>query len=168
MTEVAPGVARLRCHGDYHLGQVLWVENNFIVIDFEGEPARSLAERRRKQSPLKDVAGMLRSFSYVAYAALFASTQTRPEDFRRLEPWANFWQYWTSVRFLRGYLATAPGAVFVPPQRRDLALLLEALLLDKALYELHYELNNRLDWVRVPLQGIWQLLHLPTGATTEA
>jgi len=168
VAEVAPGVARMRCHGDYHLGQVLWVENNFILIDFEGEPARPLTERRRKQSPLKDVAGMLRSFNYVAYAALFASTQTRPEDVRRLEPWANFWQYWASVSFLRGYLATAAEAVFVPPQRRDLALLLEALLLDKALYELHYELNNRLDWVRIPLQGIAQLLHLPAGTSTTA
>ena len=75
---LTPGMTRIRCHGDYHLGQLLWYENNFVIIDFEGEPMRPLAERRRKQSPLKDVAGMLRSLSYAAYAALFAFTRTRP------------------------------------------------------------------------------------------
>jgi maltose alpha-D-glucosyltransferase/alpha-amylase len=119
---------------------------------------RPLAERRRKHSPLKDVAGMLRSLSYAAYAALFAFTRTRPEDFGRLEPWAAFWQHWISVRFVQSYLATAAGALFLPPQRHDLATLLEALVFDKALYELHYELNNRLDWLRIPLQSLLRLL----------
>jgi maltose alpha-D-glucosyltransferase/alpha-amylase len=155
---ITPGVARIRCHGDYHLGQLLWVENNFVILDFEGEPARSLSERRRKHSPLKDIAGMLRSFSYAAHAAMLMFTQTRPEDIGRLEPWAVFWQYWTSVSFLRSYLTTAAGAVFLPPQRRDLALLLEAMVFDKALYELHYELNNRPDWLHIPLQGVLRLL----------
>jgi len=136
----------------------LWCENNFVIIDFEGEPMRPLAERRRKHSPFKDVAGMLRSLSYAAYAALFAFTRTRPEDFGRLEPWALFWQHWISMRFLQSYLATAAGASFVPPQRQDLVTLLDALVLDKALYELHYELNNRLDWLRIPLQSIVRLL----------
>src|SRR5205814_3506757 len=145
---LTPGMARIRCHGDYHLGQLLWCENNFVIIDFEGEPMRPLAERRRKHSPLKDVAGMLRSLSYAAYAALFAFTRTRPEDFSRLEPWAAFWQHWISVRFVQSYLATAAGASFLPPQRHDLATLLEALIFDKGLYEIHYELNNRLDWLR--------------------
>lgn len=155
---IAPGVVRIRCHGDYHLGQLLWCENNFVLLDFEGEPMRPLADRRRKQSPLKDVAGMLRSLSYAAYAALFTFTRTRPEDFSRLEPWAIFWQHWVSVSFLRTYLATAAGASFVPPQRQDLVTLLDALVFDKALYELHYELNNRLDWLRIPLQGVLRLL----------
>jgi maltose alpha-D-glucosyltransferase/alpha-amylase len=161
----APGMARIRCHGDYHLGQLLWCENNFVIIDFEGEPMRPLAERRRKHSPLKDVAGMLRSLSYAAYAALFAFTRTRPEDFGRLEPWALFWQHWISVHFLRSYLTTAAGASFVPPQHQDLVSLLDALVLDKALYELHYELNNRLDWVRIPLQSIGRLLQETTLET---
>jgi maltose alpha-D-glucosyltransferase/alpha-amylase len=95
---LSPGMTRIRCHGDYHLGQLLWYENNFVIIDFEGEPMRPLAERRRKQSPFKDVAGMLRSLSYAAYAALFAFTRTRPEDMGRLEPWAAFWQHWISCR----------------------------------------------------------------------
>jgi maltose alpha-D-glucosyltransferase / alpha-amylase len=157
---LTPGMTRVRCHGDYHLGQLLWYENNFVIIDFEGEPMRPLAERRRKQSPLKDVAGMLRSLSYAAYAALFAFTRTRPEDLGRLEPWAAFWQHWISARFVQSYLTTAAGASFLPPERRDLAILLEAFVLDKALYELHYELNNRLDWVRIPLQSALRLLEI--------
>ena len=157
---LTPGMTRIRCHGDYHLGQLLWHEHNFVIIDFEGEPMRPLAERRRKQSPLKDVAGMLRSLSYAAYAALFAFTRTRPEDLGRLEPWAAFWQHWISARFVQSYLTTAAGASFMPPERRDLAILLEAFVLDKALYELHYELNNRLDWVRIPLQSALRLLEI--------
>ena len=109
-------------HGDYHLGQVLWAEEDFYILDFEGEPARSLGERRQKQSPLKDVAGMLRSFSYAAYAGLFAHTASRPAEFERLEPWARIWQTWTGAAFLRGYFATAGQALFVPadptPARR--------------------------------------------------
>ena len=155
-----PGMTRIRCHGDYHLGQLLWNEHNFVILDFEGEPMRPLAERRRKQSPLKDIAGMLRSLSYAAYAALFAFTRTRPEDMGRLEPWAAYWQHWISVRFVQSYLTTAAGASFLPPERRDLVTLLEAFVLDKALYELHYELNNRLDWVRIPLQSALRLLEI--------
>jgi len=157
---LTPGMTRIRCHGDYHLGQLLWNAHNFVIIDFEGEPMRPLAERRRKQSPLKDVAGMLRSLSYAAYAALFAFTRTRPEDMGRLEPWAAYWQHWISVRFVQSYLTTAAGASFLPPERRDLATLLEAFVLDKALYELSYELNNRLDWVRIPLQSALRLLEI--------
>jgi maltose alpha-D-glucosyltransferase/alpha-amylase len=158
---ITPGVARIRCHGDYHLGQLLWCENNFIILDFEGEPARPLAERRRKHSPLKDVAGMLRSFSYAAYAALHTFTQARPEDYGRLEPWAVFWQHWTAISFLRSYLTTAAGSVFLPPQCRDLAILLEAFMVDKALYELLYELNNRPHWLQIPLRGVQWLLEAP-------
>lgn len=154
VSALTPGLTRLRCHGDYHLGQLLWHENNFIVLDFEGEPARPLAERRRKHSPLKDVAGMLRSLSYAVYAALFTFTQTRPEDVNRLEPWALFWQQWTSVSFLRSYLAAAAPALFLPPQRHDFITLMEALLLDKTFYELHYELHYRRDWARIPLQSL--------------
>jgi maltose alpha-D-glucosyltransferase / alpha-amylase len=161
VTTITPGVARIRCHGDYHLGQLLWYENNFIILDFEGEPARPLAERRRKVSPLKDVAGMLRSFSYAAYAALQTYTQTRPEDFGRLEPWALFWQHWTAISFLRSYLTTAAGAVFLPSQQRDLPILLEAFVVDKVMYELLYELNHRPDWVHIPLQWVRRRLAIP-------
>jgi maltose alpha-D-glucosyltransferase/alpha-amylase len=150
-------MTQIRIHGDYHLGQVLWVQNDFVILDFEGEPARPVAERRRKQPALKDVAGMLRSFSYAAYATLLSYTARRPEEYGRLEPWAAFWEKWVSAAFLKAYLQTAAGAPFLPDAREHLATLLEAFLMDKALYELNYELNNRPNWVRIPLRGILNL-----------
>jgi maltose alpha-D-glucosyltransferase/alpha-amylase len=151
-------ISRTRIHGDYHLGQVLWAENDFVILDFEGEPARPLAERREKQLPLKDVAGMLRSYSYAAYAALFAQTLDRPADFDRLEPWARLWETWNSAVFLQSYLTAAGEAPFVPKSRAVLESLLGAFLLDKALYELRYELNSRPGWLDVPLWGIPPLM----------
>jgi maltose alpha-D-glucosyltransferase/alpha-amylase len=150
---------KIRVHGDYHLGQVLWAEGDFYILDFEGEPARPIEQRRQKQSPLKDVAGMLRSFGYAAYASLFAHTASRPAEFERLEGWARLWQTWSSAAFLRAYLQTAGAAQFVPavPSQRD--ALLQLFVIDKALYELNYELNNRPDWVRIPLRGILEILN---------
>ncbi len=151
---------RIRCHGDYHLGQVLCTGTDFVIIDFEGEPARPLSERRLKGSPLRDVAGMLRSFHYAAYGALLLGKVpgVRPADFVVLEPWARFWYLWVSVAFLKAYLAVATRAPFLPTTREELQVLLEAHLLEKAVYELGYELNNRPDWVRIPLQGMLELL----------
>jgi maltose alpha-D-glucosyltransferase/alpha-amylase len=151
---------RIRCHGDYHLGQVLVSEGDVVILDFEGEPARPLAERRAKSSPLRDVAGMLRSFSYAAMTGLGAATQTRPEDADRLGPWADLWETWVSAMFLRAYRAATRGAPFLPPHPEDLDVLLHAFVLDKALYELAYELNNRPDWVHVPLTGLLRLQSL--------
>jgi maltose alpha-D-glucosyltransferase/alpha-amylase len=151
---------RIRIHGDYHLGQVLYNGQDFLIIDFEGEPARPLGERRLKRSPLRDVAGMLRSFHY-ASRALFTgqgpTASVRPEDVERLEPWARFWYGSVAAAFLRGYLAAAVGR-FLPSSRDELVLLLDVFLLNKALYELGYELNNRPDWALLPLSGIRQLL----------
>ncbi len=152
-----PSSARIRVHGDYHLGQVLWSESDYYILDFEGEPARPLEERRRKESPLKDVAGMLRSFSYAAHAALFAHSDRRSGEFDRLEPWTRAWIRWTSGAFLRGYLAAAGSAPFIPRDTGQRAALLDLFLIDKALYELQYELNNRPDWVRIPLRGLEEL-----------
>ncbi len=160
-------VSKIRVHGDYHLGQVLWSEGDFYLLDFEGEPARSIAERRRKQSPLKDVAGMLRSFGYAAYAGLFAHTASRPSELERLEPWARIWQAWTSAAFLRGYFTTAAGAPFVPALDTERDALLQLFVLDKALYELNYELNNRPDWVRIPLRGIFESADREIAESTE-
>ncbi|HSL24305.1 MAG TPA: maltose alpha-D-glucosyltransferase [Vicinamibacterales bacterium] len=151
-------VSRIRVHGDYHLGQVLWAENDYYIIDFEGEPARPLGERREKQLALKDIAGMLRSFGYAAYAGLFTFSSTRPDDFARLEPWARAWQLWTSAAFLRTYFDVAGGAEFIPASPADTDRLLDAFVLDKALYEMRYELNNRPEWVRIPLGNILHLL----------
>ena len=148
---------RIRCHGDYHLGQVLVTEADVMILDFEGEPARPLAERRVKCSPLRDVAGMLRSFSYAALTGLNAATVTRPEDAERLAPWADVWETWTGSIFLHAYIAAARHASMLPPRMQDLEALLPMFLLDKALYELAYELNNRPAWIHIPLSG---LLHL--------
>jgi maltose alpha-D-glucosyltransferase/alpha-amylase len=148
---------RTRIHGDYHLGQILRAKTNFVILDFEGEPARPIAERRSKQSPLKDVAGMLRSFSYAAYATLINYTARRPEDLTRLEPWARLWERSIAAEFLRAYRERAQGAKFLPSDDNDFRKLLDAHLLDKALYELLYELNNRPAWVRIPLLGILSL-----------
>ncbi|HEX9989508.1 MAG TPA: putative maltokinase [Chloroflexia bacterium] len=144
---------RTRCHGDYHLGQVLYTGSDFAIIDFEGEPVRSLAERRRKHSPLKDVAGMLRSFHYAAYAALFSELE-KGADAQRHEPLASAWYLWVSAAFLREYLAVARQGSFLPADEEDLLVLLDAHILEKAVYELIYELNNRPDWVRIPLQAL--------------
>jgi maltose alpha-D-glucosyltransferase/alpha-amylase len=147
---------RTRVHGDYHLGQVLRTEEDFVILDFEGEPARTLAERRARQSPLKDVAGMIRSFSYAAYAALFAHTVHAPNQFDRLEPWADSWQRWAADAFVRSYRTTMGDAAFVPGGQ-TFDDLLDAFVLEKAIYELGYELNNRPDWLRIPLGGILKL-----------
>jgi maltose alpha-D-glucosyltransferase/alpha-amylase len=152
---------RIRCHGDYHLGQVLYTGKDFVIIDFEGEPARPLSERRLKRSPLRDVAGMLRSFDYAAHAVLIGGAGggvIRPEDVPTLEPWARFWQRWASSSFLRAYLHHSAETALVPKARGELAALLNVLLLDKSVYELGYELNNRPDWVKIPLRGILELL----------
>ena len=149
--------SRIRIHGDYHLGQVLRAKNDFVLLDFEGEPARSLEERRRKQCPLKDVAGMLRSFSYAAWSGLDAYLQRHPDSGRALEPWARLWQNAVSTAFLSAYsdtIATNPNLLPAPAQADAL---LSAYLLEKALYELLYELNNRPTWVRIPLSGILAL-----------
>jgi maltose alpha-D-glucosyltransferase/alpha-amylase len=145
-----------RIHGDYHLAQVLRVEEDFVILDFEGEPGRPLAERRAKHSPLKDIAGMIRSFSYAAYAALFAFTVHAPAEYTRLEAWADTWQHWATQSFLEGYRSVLAESGLVPAGESFHALL-RAFELEKALYELGYELNNRPDWMRIPLAGILKL-----------
>ena len=150
---------RIRIHGDYHLGQVLRTRGDYTILDFEGEPARTLAQRRAKQSPLKDVAGMLRSFSYAAYAALNDSAQSRPDETKNLELWAGLWHNAVSIEFLRAYrIAIEVTNPYLIPQPAQAQLLLNGYLLEKALYELLYELDNRQAWVRIPLAGILTLL----------
>jgi maltose alpha-D-glucosyltransferase/alpha-amylase len=154
---------RIRHHGDYHLGQVLYTGKDFIIIDFEGEPARPLSERRIKRSPLRDVAGMLRSFHYATYSVLFAqeaqgTVDAPPEARTSRELWARVWHAWVSALFLKSYRDTANRAPFLPHSSDELQVLLDAYILEKAVYELSYELNNRPEWVRIPLAGILQLL----------
>ncbi|MBV9105597.1 MAG: maltose alpha-D-glucosyltransferase [Verrucomicrobia bacterium] len=149
---------KIRIHGDYHLGQVLFTGKDFVILDFEGEPGRPIGERRLKRSALIDVAGMLRSFNYAAHHGLLESRTIRPVDQATLETYADIWSTRASQVFLAAYLKTAANASFVPKEREDLRLLLGSFLILKALYELRYELNNRPKWVAIPLRGILGLI----------
>jgi maltose alpha-D-glucosyltransferase / alpha-amylase len=148
----------IRIHGDYHLGQTLYAKNNFVIIDFEGEPMRSLEERREKKPAFQDVAGMIRSFHYAAYAAMLQNDTYTQETLQRVAAWAEVWHYAVSEAFLRGYLKTAKGASFLPAKADDQDRLLNIFLMSKALYELGYELNHRPDWVMIPLRGVAKIL----------
>ncbi len=155
---------KIRCHGDYHLGQVLWQANDYVILDFEGEPARPLAERRAKQSPLKDVAGMLRSYDYAASAALREGVA----DARRTAL-AVAWKRGCSAAFLDAYRDAMADSRLVPTGSVQFDGLLDALLLQKALYELYYELNNRPDWLPIPLGAVLALAEGgPGGAAQRA
>ena len=152
---------RIRSHGDFHLGQVLYTGKDFLIIDFEGEPALAISERRLKRSPLTDVAGMIRSFHYASYAALLKFLERgEPAEgqLAKLLAWSKFWARWVSAVFYKSYLEAAKGASFLPATEADLQMMMEIFLLRKAIYELGYELNNRPDWVKIPLQGILELL----------
>jgi len=153
---------RIRTHGDYHLGQVLYTRRDFIIVDFEGEVSRSLEERRLKRSPMRDVAGMLRSFHYAAYSALhnrLDRNMINPEEQRRFEEAVMLWFRWTAAQFLGSYLEAAENSLFLAGMPRDhMERLLTVYRLEKAIYELGYELNNRPDWVNIPLTGILHIL----------
>ncbi len=151
------GFLRTRIHGDYHLGQVLIAEDDVAIIDFEGEPSRSLSDRRRRQSPLRDVAGMLRSLSYAAYAGLAAAAGDDEHARQALQPWADAWRAWTGSAFLAGYIEGASGATFLPLTAKERQALLDLFVRDKAFYELHYELNSRPAWVSIPLTALRDL-----------
>jgi len=149
--------AKIRIHGDYHLGQLLYTGKDFVILDFEGEPARPLSERKLKRSVLRDVAGMMRSFQYAAYSALWQPAM-RKEDVPFLERWADLWYRHMGSVFLQSYLKTTGTAIFIPQNSEDLQMMLEAYLLDKAVYEIGYELNNRPAWVVIPVRGIKHIL----------
>ncbi|VVM07206.1 maltokinase N-terminal cap-like domain-containing protein [Methylacidimicrobium tartarophylax] len=148
---------KIRIHGDYHLGQVLATEDDFVLIDFEGEPERSLAERRHKTLALRDVAGMVRSFHYAALAPIFLQGDTGEERSRRLAV-ADDWRRRETRRFLEGYFAAAGGAPFLPTAPAERGTLLDFFVLEKAVYEVGYERNNRPAWMQIPLRGIEELL----------
>ena len=149
---------KTRHHGDYHLGQVVLVQDDFFILDFEGEPLRTLPERRAKHSPLRDVAGMMRSFDYAAWAAVFACTQTRPESLDTLLPHALEWEDRAVRAFLEGYCdgnaTCSPGS----GEYDAMQSLLDLFLLEKAFYEICYEAANRPDWLRIPVEGVRRLL----------
>ncbi|MCJ8210571.1 maltose alpha-D-glucosyltransferase [Mucilaginibacter sp. RS28] len=159
---------KIRIHGDYHLGQVLFTGKDFLILDFEGEPARSYSERRLKFSALRDVAGMVRSFHYAAYGSLFLDNQIREEDITQLLPYVEQWYHYMSGYFMRAYLNTVSGSNIVPQEQEDLQILMQTYLLQKAVYELNYELNNRPTWVIVPLRGIKAIIKSNQPTTVEA
>jgi len=155
------GGRRIRIHGDFHLGQLLFTGRDVVILDFEGEPLRSIGERRLPRSPLQDVAGMLRSLHYATLVALDqeverAALVESPERMAVAEAWARSWYRWTASRFLAHYLAEASD--LLPPVPEAQQVLLEGLVLEKAMYEVVYELEARPDWVWIPLRGLVELL----------
>jgi maltose alpha-D-glucosyltransferase / alpha-amylase len=151
-------VVKFRTHGDLHLGQVLVRGDDFVIIDFEGEPARPVVERRAKGSPLRDVMGMVRSFDYAPEVLLrdpsFANANHDEKRRAHLRSWSDLWKQEVTVAYLHGYLGSVGRAPFVPPTRDDLALLLTFYQLEKVIYEIGYEMNNRPEWVEIPLRGL--------------
>ncbi|MFL6415171.1 MAG: putative maltokinase [Bryobacteraceae bacterium] len=161
LADARVGAHRIRFHGDYHLGQVLFTGEDFMIIDFEGEPARPLHERREKTLALRDVAGMVRSFQYAAYAALFGQVPgvpIKPGNEEKIKQWAALWNDSVSAEYLNSYFDTAGSGTFVPRDQAEQKRVLNAFLLHKALYEVAYELNNRPDWVQIPLRGILSIV----------
>ena len=155
----AEPVMKIRIHGDYHLGQVLKADGGFVVVDFEGEPARPLAERRARECALRDVAGMLRSYAYVVRAAMLRALEVAGSDAGladRLAPWASSWEDGVRHAFMDGYLAQTRdrGAAFLPRNRGAVEAVLRVFELDKAVYEIAYEVNHRPSWVRIPLEAL--------------
>jgi maltose alpha-D-glucosyltransferase/alpha-amylase len=149
---------KIRVHGDYHLGQVLFTGKDFIIIDFEGEPIRSLTARKLKYCPFKDISGMLRSFHYAIYMGFFKHVSMLPEDRDFLAPWLEFWYEETSKKFVTSYLSTAAGASFIPDDPEQVDTLIDLFTIEKAIYETEYELNNRPDWLTIPLNGLKKLM----------
>jgi len=158
LVEKKIATVKIRTHGDYHLGQVLYTGKDFVIIDFEGEPARSMTERRLKQPALRDVAGMIRSFHYAAHGSLILRAAKLGADVEYLRHWADLWYYYVSGMFLHAYLKTVGDSPVVPKDVAERTTLFEVFLLEKAVYELGYELNNRPDWLMIPVRGIQGLI----------
>jgi maltose alpha-D-glucosyltransferase/alpha-amylase len=150
--------ARCRIHGEYHLGNVLWTGKDFVVVDFNGNPERPLPERRRKRSALRDVAWMLRSFDSAASFTLRDPASVRESERGAAEPWARFWATWAPAAFFAAYLEAAKDSPFLPRSRAELSLLIDTLLLEKALDELGAELGRREDWAFAALRALLDLL----------
>jgi maltose alpha-D-glucosyltransferase/alpha-amylase len=167
LTEGSINAAKTRIHGDYHLGQVLVAQNDFYILDFEGEPARPLAERRAKSSPLKDVAGMLRSFDYAAWAAITSLVEVHPGSADLVRSLAEAWREATAQAFLDAYRETIAGCPSYPESEAEASRLLDLFLVKKALYEICYEAANRPNWIRIPLRGVTTLLELEASRNDQ-
>jgi maltose alpha-D-glucosyltransferase/alpha-amylase len=158
---------RIRCHGDFHLGEALYTGKDFVFIDFEGERERPIGERRIKRSPLFDIAAMIRSLNYVTYAALFKQLELgalREDALPQVEPWATFWHRWVSAVYLKACLDGLAKSELLPASKEQLSILLQAHLLEKAIYEIGYELTHRPAWTKIPLQGVLAMMGAPAEA----
>jgi maltose alpha-D-glucosyltransferase/alpha-amylase len=152
---------RIRHHADYHLSNILYTGSDVLITNFEGNPERPMGERRIKRSPLRDIASMMRSFHYVSHAVLFDQVPgivLSRDAFPQLERWAVSWYSWVSAIFLKAYLERAGTADILPRSQEERAVLLEAYALEKALFEIEFELTHRPDWVRIPVHGILEQL----------
>lgn len=158
LSHIELGGEKIRIHGDYHLGQVLFTNNDFYIIDFEGEPAREPAVRRLKYPCLKDVAGMLRSFHYAVSYVYHHIGKISPDGGAHLPQWNKAWYRYIADTYTTAYLQEVEGKTFLPADRAQLRLLLNIMLLDKSVYELLYELDNRPEWAVIPLNGILSIL----------
>jgi maltose alpha-D-glucosyltransferase/alpha-amylase len=152
---------RIRHHGDYHLGNVLFTGKDVVIVNFEGDSTRPLSERRIKRSPLRDVAGMMRSFHYVAHAVLFGHVPgiiPRQDAQPELENWSHVWYSWISGIFLSGYLEASKDSAFLPKSQRELSTMLGAYMIEKSALEILYELEHRPDWTRIAVRGLYEQL----------
>jgi maltose alpha-D-glucosyltransferase/alpha-amylase len=146
---------KIRIHGNYHLRKVLFTGKDIAILDFGGDPTRSYSERRLKRSPLRDVAGMIRSFHYAAYEGFLLKQK---DEINKLLPFAELWTHYVSGYFVHAYLQTVDGSTFIPKEKNDLNVILQTYLLEKAVYSLNYELDNRQDLVIIPVRLIQTIL----------
>src|SRR5690606_36915563 len=167
LTDAPVHALKTRIHGDYHLGQVLVAQNDFYILDFEGEPARSLAERRAKSSPAKDVAGMLRSFDYAAWTAVMSLAEIDSGSVEPVREVAENWRRAAEEAFLDAYLESAAGCPSWPRDETGAERSLDPFLLERGPYEIWYAADNRPNWIRIPLQGVSNLLGLDAPADDQ-
>jgi maltose alpha-D-glucosyltransferase/alpha-amylase len=150
------GGTRIRIHGDFHLSQLQFTGSDVMIVNFDGDPTRSLTERRIKRSALRDVACMVRSLHYVAYAVLFGQVPgiVAGVDAQQLEKWADAWRNWMSAVFVKSYFDSAGNAEFIPPSQKERRILLRTYLMEKCLKEINHELEYRPGWLRIPVRGL--------------
>jgi maltose alpha-D-glucosyltransferase / alpha-amylase len=160
LLHLTSGGLRIRCHGDFNLKQALWTGKDFVLVDFDGGTDRALSERRRKRSPLRDVASMMLSFHYAAETALLEGGM-READVPVAEPWAQVWYSWVSAIFVHGYLDTARDAAFLPSDPESLAMQLERFVLARAFRLLGWELSTPSERVAIPLRVITRMMSMP-------
>lgn len=151
-------VIKIRIHGNYHLGQVLSTGKDVVITDFVGDPVRSFSDRRLKRSPLRDVAAMIRSFRNVAFEGFLKTTHVEEENINSLLPFARIWTHYMTGFFMKAYLETVKDSSFIPSDKQDFQMMVETYMLEKALYDLKYELKNRPDWAIIPLKTIKSIM----------